>query len=53
VAIIAPRQWRPDKTSRSISASRSAATLLLAIATINVWNRLKAAVRQPVGAWKV
>ena len=29
------------------------ATLLLAIATINVWNRLNAAVRQPVGAWKV
>ncbi|MDE2378139.1 carboxymuconolactone decarboxylase family protein [Bradyrhizobium sp.] len=28
------------------------ATLLLAIATINVWNRLNVAVRQPVGAWK-
>jgi AhpD family alkylhydroperoxidase len=29
------------------------ATLILAIATINVWNRLNVAVRQPVGAWKV
>jgi AhpD family alkylhydroperoxidase len=27
--------------------------LLLAIANINVWNRLNAAIRQPVGAWKV
>ncbi len=29
------------------------ATLVLAIANINVWNRLNVAVRQPVGAWKV
>ena len=29
------------------------ASLILAIATINVWNRLNAAVRQPVGEWKV
>lgn len=29
------------------------AALILAIATINVWNRLNVAVRQPVGAWKV
>ena len=29
------------------------ATLILAIANINVWNRLNVAVRQPVGAWKV
>ena len=29
------------------------ATLVLSIATINVWNRLNVAVRQPVGAWKV
>jgi AhpD family alkylhydroperoxidase len=29
------------------------ASLILAIASINVWNRLNAAVRQPVGAWKV
>lgn len=29
------------------------AALLLAISAINVWNRLNAAVRQPVGAWKV
>jgi AhpD family alkylhydroperoxidase len=28
------------------------ATLLLAIASINVWNRLNVAVRQPAGAWK-
>ncbi|MBO4223388.1 carboxymuconolactone decarboxylase family protein [Bradyrhizobium neotropicale] len=29
------------------------ASLILAIAAINVWNRLNVAVRQPVGAWKV
>ena len=29
------------------------ASLILAIANINVWNRLNCAVRQPVGAWKV
>jgi alkylhydroperoxidase family enzyme len=29
------------------------ASLILAIAVINVWNRLNVAVRQPVGAWKV
>ena len=29
------------------------ASLVLAIATINVWNRLNVAVRQPVGVWKV
>ena len=29
------------------------ATLILAIASINVWNRLNVAVRQPVGAWKI
>jgi AhpD family alkylhydroperoxidase len=28
------------------------ATLILAIANINVWNRLNVAVRQPAGAWK-
>jgi AhpD family alkylhydroperoxidase len=28
------------------------AVLILAIANINVWNRLNVAVRQPVGAWK-
>lgn len=28
------------------------ASLILAIATINVWNRLNVAVRQPIGAWK-
>ena len=31
---------------------RELAALILAIANINVWNRLNAAVRQPVGAWK-
>jgi AhpD family alkylhydroperoxidase len=29
------------------------ASLLLSIATINVWNRLNVAIRAPVGAWKV
>src|SRR5215475_7439990 len=29
------------------------ATLVLAIATINVWNRLNVAVKMPVGVWKV
>jgi AhpD family alkylhydroperoxidase len=29
------------------------ATLVLAIAHINVWNRLNVAVRQPAGVWKV
>jgi AhpD family alkylhydroperoxidase len=28
------------------------ASLILAIANINVWNRLNTAVRQPAGAWK-
>jgi AhpD family alkylhydroperoxidase len=28
------------------------ANLILAIASINVWNRLNVAVRQPAGAWK-
>jgi hypothetical protein len=27
--------------------------LVLAIANINVWNRLNVAIRQPVGAWKM
>jgi len=29
------------------------ATLLIAIASINVWNRLNVAIRAPVGSWKV
>jgi AhpD family alkylhydroperoxidase len=29
------------------------AALILAIANINVWNRLNVAVRQPVGVWKL
>jgi AhpD family alkylhydroperoxidase len=32
---------------------RELGALIIAIATINVWNRLNVAVRQPVGAWKV
>ncbi|WP_407148872.1 carboxymuconolactone decarboxylase family protein [Bradyrhizobium sp. ORS 86] len=32
---------------------RELAALVLAIAAINVWNRLNVAVRQPVGVWKV
>jgi AhpD family alkylhydroperoxidase len=31
---------------------KALAALLIAIANINVWNRLNVAVRQPVGAWK-
>lgn len=31
---------------------RALAALVLAIANINVWNRLNIAVRQPAGAWK-
>jgi alkylhydroperoxidase family enzyme len=31
---------------------RALAALLLAIANINVWNRLNVAVRQPVGQWE-
>ena len=31
---------------------KALATLLIAIANINVWNRLNVAVQQPVGAWK-
>lgn len=31
---------------------KALAALLIAIANINVWNRLNAAVRQPVGVWK-
>lgn len=31
---------------------KALAALILAIANINVWNRLNAAVRQPAGAWK-
>jgi AhpD family alkylhydroperoxidase len=31
---------------------KALASLILAIANINVWNRLNIAVRQPVGAWK-
>jgi AhpD family alkylhydroperoxidase len=31
---------------------KALAALIIAIANINVWNRLNGAVRQPVGAWK-
>jgi AhpD family alkylhydroperoxidase len=32
---------------------RELATLVLSIATINVWNRLNATIKMPVGVWKV
>lgn len=50
---------RPDAVSDEIwnQAARyydeaSLAALVVAIANINVWNRLNVAVKQPVGAWK-
>lgn len=50
---------RPDAVSDEIwnEAARhydeaSLAALVVAIANINVWNRLNVAVKQPVGAWK-
>ena len=36
----------------SISTRQELAALILAIANINVWNRLNIAVRQPAGVWK-
>jgi AhpD family alkylhydroperoxidase len=51
---------RPDAVPDDIWAEaaghfdeKAMSGLLLAIANINVWNRLNAAIRQPVGAWKV
>src|SRR5262245_28275371 len=50
---------RPDAVSDEVwsEAARNydepaLAALLIAIANINVWNRLNIAVRQPAGAWK-
>ena len=50
---------RPDAVSNEIWEETAEhydepalAALVLAIANINVWNRLNAAVRQPVGAWQ-
>ncbi|MBX9402266.1 carboxymuconolactone decarboxylase family protein [Lysobacter sp. BMK333-48F3] len=50
---------RPDAVSDEVwdEAARhydeaALAALVVAIANINVWNRLNVAVRQPVGAWK-
>ena len=50
---------RPDAVSDEVwsEAARNydepaLATLVIAIANINVWNRLNIAVRQPAGAWK-
>lgn len=40
-----------DEAARNYD-ERALATLVLAIANINVWNRLNLAVRQPAGAWK-
>jgi AhpD family alkylhydroperoxidase len=50
---------RPDPVSDTLWEEaakhydeKALAALTLAIASINVWNRLNAAVRQPAGAWK-
>lgn len=50
---------RPDAVSDEIWREaaqhyneKQLAALLIAIANINVWNRLNAAVRQPVGVWR-
>jgi len=40
-----------DEVARHFDESELAA-LILAIANINVWNRLNTAVRQPAGVWK-
>lgn len=50
---------RPDAVSDKIWQEarqqydeNALAALLVAIANINVWNRLNVSIRQPVGAWK-
>jgi AhpD family alkylhydroperoxidase len=50
---------RPDPVSGPIWEEaaqhyneKALASLIIAIANINAWNRLNIAVRQPVGAWK-
>ena len=50
---------RPDPVSDEIWQQaaqhydeKALAALIIAIANINVWNRLNISVRQPVGAWK-
>lgn len=40
-----------DEATRHFD-QKALASVILAIANINVWNRLNIAVRQPVGAWK-
>lgn len=51
---------RPEPVSDAIWADAARhysdtalSALIVAIANINVWNRLNVAVRQPVGSWKV
>ncbi|WP_057922170.1 carboxymuconolactone decarboxylase family protein [Lysobacter capsici] len=51
---------RPEPVSDAIWAETARhysdtalSALIVAIANINVWNRLNVAVRQPVGSWKV
>ncbi|WP_046657407.1 carboxymuconolactone decarboxylase family protein [Lysobacter capsici] len=51
---------RPEPVSDAIWAEAARhysdtalSALIVAIANINVWNRLNVAVRQPVGSWKV
>ena len=38
----------PDAMKALLALSKAAQSLLLSIAAINVWNRLNAAIRQPV-----
>jgi alkylhydroperoxidase family enzyme len=40
-----------DEAARHYDEAALAA-LVVAIANINVWNRLNVAVKQPVGSWK-
>lgn len=51
---------RPEPVSDAIWADAARhysdtalSALIVAIANINVWNRLNVAVRQPVGSWKI
>ena len=53
------RSYRPDPVSDDIwneaarhYDERGLAAVVLAIANINVWNRLNVAVKQPLGEWK-
>ena len=48
-----PCRMRSGTRPPSILTRRELATLILSIATINVWNRLNATIKMPVGVWKV